>query len=144
MGRGAPADILRLAKVVSPRTPLLRDWATALRAGKPIRAFHDMTMAPVAADTVAQTIEALMADRATDIFQLSGPRDVTYEGTGHFLAERLGADVSLVTRTSVATAGLPAGIAPAHTTLESSALQRRYGIVALDAWAVIDEILPNL
>jgi dTDP-4-dehydrorhamnose reductase len=105
MARGAPAAILRLAKVISSRTPLLRDWATALRAGKPIRAFHDMTMSPVAADLVARTIEALMADRATGIFQLSGPRDVTYERAGHFLAERLGADVSLVAPTSVAKAG---------------------------------------
>jgi dTDP-4-dehydrorhamnose reductase len=144
MARGAPAAILRLAKAISPRTALLRDWTTALRAGKPIRAFHDMTMAPVAADMVAQAIEALMDDRATGIFQLSGPRDVTYERTGHFLAERLGADESLVARTSVATAALPPGIAPAHTTLDSSALRQRFGIVVPDAWAVIDETVARM
>jgi dTDP-4-dehydrorhamnose reductase len=139
MSRGAPAAILRLAKVVSPRTALLRDWTAALAAGKPIRAFHDMTMAPVAAGMVASAIEALMADRATGIFQLSGPRDVSYWEVGCFLAELLGADLALVARTSVASAGPPPGMAPAHTTLDSSALRQRYGIVVPDAWAVLEE-----
>src|SRR5262249_11120460 len=144
MARGAPAAILRLAKVISPRTALLRDWTAALAAGKQIRALHDMTMAPVAADMVAQAIEALMGDRSTGIFQLSGPRDVTYERVGHFLAERLGADKSLVARTSVETAGLPSGIAPAHTTLDPSALAQRFGLVVPDAWAVIDATVGRM
>jgi dTDP-4-dehydrorhamnose reductase len=144
IAQGAPAAILRLAKVVSPRTALLRDWVAALGAGRPVRAFHDMTMAPVAADTVALAIEALMADRATGIFQLSGPRDVTYAEAGCFLAERLGTEPALVARTSVATAGLPPGIAPVHTTLDSSGLQQRYGIVVPDACAVIGETIGRM
>src|SRR5262249_1975517 len=111
---------------------------------KQIRAFHDMTMAPVAADTVAQAIEALMGDRSTGIFQLSGPRDVTYERVGHFLAEQLGADKSLVARPSLETAGLPSGIEPAHTEMCSSALEQRFGIVVPDAWAVIDATVGRM
>ena len=114
MASGAPVVILRLAKVVSPQTILLRDWNAALAAGKPIRAFHDMTMAPAAVDTVARAIEALMNDRATGIFQLTGPRDVAYTEVGNFLAQRLGADASLVTRVSVADAGSPKRCAGAH------------------------------
>jgi dTDP-4-dehydrorhamnose reductase len=138
---GAPAAILRLAKVVSPQTALLRDWRAALAAGKPIRAFRDMTMAPAPMDLVARAIEALMRDRAAGVFQLTGPRDVTYGEVGRFLAERIGADPALVVRTSVKEAGLPAGIGPAHTTLDSSALRERYGIVVPDAWDVLDPIL---
>ena len=44
--QGAPVAILRLAKVVSKDMPLLCGWIDALAAGKPIRAFYDMTMAP--------------------------------------------------------------------------------------------------
>src|SRR6185312_45753 len=114
-----------------------------LAAGKPIRAFHDMTMAPVPAETVARVIEALMADRATGTFQLSGPRDVAYTDVGLFLAERLGADPSLVTRASCIQSGAPAGAGPPHTTLDSDALAERYGIVVPDAWEVLASVLEG-
>ena len=137
MDRGAPVAILRLAKVVSGETVLVRDWTAALAAGRPIRAFHDMTMAPVAASTVAAAVEALMSERATGLFQLTGPRDVSYADAGSFLAQRLHADPALVTRTSVADAGLPTGVAPPNTTLDSSALRQRYGIFVPDVWEVL-------
>ena len=135
--RGAPAAILRLAKVVSRETALLRDWTAALAAGKPIRAFHDMTMAPAPVDTVTQAIETLMSERAAGVFQLTGPRDVAYAEVGLLLADRLQVDKSLLTSVSVASAGLPKGVAPRNTTLDSSALRERYGIVAPDAWDVL-------
>jgi dTDP-4-dehydrorhamnose reductase len=141
MRRGAPVAILRLSKVVSGETALLRDWAAALKAGSPIRAFHDMTMAPVPVATVVRAIEALMTARASGIFQLSGPRDVSYLDTGLFLAERFGADPSLVVRTSCVAAGAPIGAAPPHTTLDSRALAEQYGIAAPDAWRVLEDVL---
>jgi dTDP-4-dehydrorhamnose reductase len=145
MERGAPVAILRLAKVVSRETALLRDWTAALEAGRPIRAFHDMTMAPVAAETVVRAIEALMAGRATGIFQLSGPRDVSYVDIGLFLAERLGADRSLVVRTSRVAAGAPAGAGPPYTTLDSRTLAERHGIMVPDAWELLAGFLePSL
>ena len=144
MAQGAPVSILRLAKVVSPRTALLRDWTAALAAGNPISAFQDMTMAPAPMEAVARAIEALMGDRAAGVFQLTGPRDVCYAEVGGFLAERLGADPALVVRTSVKQAGLPAGIGPPHTTLDSSAMRARYGIVVPDARDVIVSVLRGM
>jgi dTDP-4-dehydrorhamnose reductase len=144
MSHGSPVGILRLAKVVSPQTALLRDWRAALAAGKSIRAFHDMTMAPTPMEAVASAIVALMADRAAGVFQLTGPRDVRYAEVGQFLAERLHADPALVVRTSVKDASLPAGIGPAHTTLDSSALRQRYGIGVPDAWDVLDAVLSEM
>jgi dTDP-4-dehydrorhamnose reductase len=144
IAHGAPTGILRLAKVVSPRTALLHDWRAALAAGKPIRAFHDMTMAPTPIDAVARAIEALMRDRMAGVFQLTGARDVAYAEVGHHLAERLGADPTLVIQTSVKQAGLPTGVAPAHTTLDSRALQERYGIAVPDAWEVLDRVLAEM
>jgi dTDP-4-dehydrorhamnose reductase len=141
MRRGAPVAILRLAKVVSRETALLRDWTAALKAREPIRAFHDMTMAPVAAATVVRATAALMEARATGIFQLSGPRDVSYADTGLFLAERLGAEASLIVRASCVAAGMPAGAGPPHTTLDSHALAEQYGVVVPDAWEVLDAVL---
>lgn len=143
MARGAPVAILRLAKVVSPATALLRDWAAALTARKPIRAFHDLTMAPVAAATVVRAIAALMDARARGIFQLSGPRDVAYLDAAFFLAERLGADKSLVGRASLGESNPPPGAGPPHTTLDSRALAERYGITVPDAFEVLASVLAG-
>ena len=64
MQRGAPVAILRLAKVVSPGMALIDGWVEALRAGKPVRAFHDMTLAPTPTEMVCAAIGALLDDRA--------------------------------------------------------------------------------
>jgi len=145
MDRGAPIAILRLAKVVSSQTVPLRAWKASLAAGRPIDppAFHDMTMAPTPIGAVARAIEALMNDRASGIFQLTGPRDVSYFEAARFLAERLAADPALVVRASVAGAGLPPGAAPAHTTLDSSALRSRYGVAVPDSWEVLEALCSS-
>jgi dTDP-4-dehydrorhamnose reductase len=58
--RGAAVAILRLAKVLGPETPLLREWSIALAEGRPIHAFHDMTVAPTPIHLVAQAIAVLL------------------------------------------------------------------------------------
>ena len=109
MEKGAPAAILRLAKVISPDTQLLRDWIAALASGRPIRAFSDMTMAPIETAMVCDAIALLMKDAPRGIFQLTGPRDLSYLEIGRHIAERLGVDRSLVAEgTTVDAACLPA------------------------------------
>ncbi len=141
MGRGAPVAILRLAKVVSSDMALVRDWAGTLRAGQPIRAFHDMPMAPVPTEIVSEAIGKLLQDRARGVFQLSGPRDVSYFEVGCHVAERVGAPLSLVESASALDAGQPPGSTPVHTTLDSSALAERYHLVAPDVWAIVDGVI---
>ncbi|HXP02991.1 MAG TPA: sugar nucleotide-binding protein [Stellaceae bacterium] len=143
MREGAPAAILRLAKVVSPGMELLRQWLTSLRAGKPIRAFHDMMMAPTPVALVAQAIQRLLAEPSTGIFQLTGPRDIAYSEVALHLARHVGADPVLVDAVSAYTAVLPEGSTAANTTLDSSALRRQFGIAAPDAIDVIDELIET-
>src|SRR5580700_8738065 len=50
MTNGAPVAILRLAKVVSDGMPLIQGWVRELSAGKPIRVFNDMPLAPTPID----------------------------------------------------------------------------------------------
>jgi dTDP-4-dehydrorhamnose reductase len=141
MARGAPAAILRLAKVVSNQMPLIDGWITDLSAGRTISAFGDMTLAPTPTDLVCAAIGALLEDRSSGIFQLTGPRDVAYAEVGRFLAAHLGAESSLVKETSALSAGLPEGAAPLNTTLDSSLLRARYGIQAPDVWEVVETII---
>lgn len=140
MHQGQPAAILRLAKIVSPGVALLRGWIASLAAGKPIRAFDDMHMAPTPVALVAEAIERLLAQPNAGIFQLTGPRDIAYSDVALHLAQKLGADPALVVKVSACSAGLPPGSTAPHTTLDSSALRERFGVVVPGAWAVIDEL----
>jgi dTDP-4-dehydrorhamnose reductase len=138
--QGAPAAILRLAKIVSPGMGLMRGWIANLSAGHPIRAFHDMRMAPTPVALVAEAIERLVVEPGDGIFQLTGPRDIAYSEVALHLAQKLGVDPTLVEKVSAYSAGLPVGSTAPHTTLDSTALRERFGIAAPDAIPVIDEL----
>jgi dTDP-4-dehydrorhamnose reductase len=143
MAHGHPVAILRVSKVLSPDITLLRDWVEALSAHRPITAFHDMTMAPVPIDLVAAAISAMMEDRSTGVFQLTGPRDVSYVQAGCRIAELIGADSGLVRPVSARSAGMPRGTTPRHTTLDSSLLRERHGVTVPDAWEAIAPLVPR-
>ena len=144
MADGAPLAILRLGKVVSPGMALIDGWIGQLAAGKSIRCFRDMMMAPTPTALVVQAIEALMAERRAGIYQLTGPRDVAYSEVGRFLARQIGADSGLVTEGSAAEAGVPEGATPPNTTLDSRRLSALYGLEAPDAWDVIEAVNTRL
>jgi len=143
MRTGAQVAVLRLAKVVMPGMELLRQWIVELDAGRRIRAFHDMMMAPTPVALVATAIERLLAVPTSGIFQLTGPRDVDYGAVAAHLAERVSADLGLVETISAYSAGLPTGSTARNTTLDSSALAQRFGIVVPDAWAVVDALIET-
>jgi len=143
MQGGAPAAILRLAKIVMPGIDLLRQWLAQLGAGSPVRAFRDMVLAPTPVALVASAVEQLLTNPSAGIFQLTGPRDVAYAEVAIYLARALGADPALVEESSALAAGLPAGSTARHTTLDSSALRDRFAIAVPDAWAVIDELIET-
>ena len=140
MAAGAPVGVLRLSKVVSPGMKLVADWKKELAANRSIQAFGDMTLAPVPVEMVAHSIANLMKDRAQVIAQLSGPRDMTYWELARFLAANTGSDVDLVKRTSAVAAGMPLGSLPRHTTLDSSLIADRYGLVVPDILDVLDRV----
>src|SRR5262249_10789662 len=106
-----------------------------------IQAFHDMPLAPAPVELVSNAIGALMQDRLTGIYQLTGPRDVSYAEIGRFLAARLGADPMLVAETSALAAGLPEGATPRHTTLDWSALSEPYGLAVPDVGAITEPMI---
>lgn len=142
---GAPLAILRFAKILSPGMPLLRQWTAALAAGQPVSAFADMMLAPTPVELAATAIARLLRVEggARGIFQLTGPRDVSYAEIAAHLARRAGADPALVSAVPAASAGMPPGATPRHTTLDSSALRERFGIAVPDPWTVIDAALAG-
>jgi dTDP-4-dehydrorhamnose reductase len=120
---GAPIAILRLSKVVPPEFPLLEDWRAALAAGRPVRAFADMRLAPVPLALAADAVCEIALRRLGGVYQLSGPQDVTYLEVAQRLAERLGAPASLIMPQAARAAGQPEGADATHTTLDTSAVE---------------------
>ena len=143
MESGAPVAILRLAKVMSDTMPLIGGWIKDLTAAKPIWAFNDLALAPTPTDLVCNAIATLLQNRARGIFQLTGPRDVTYADIGRFLAVHIDADQKLVNETNARAAGLPEGATPLHTTLDSSLLRDHYGLEVPDVWDVVQRVAAN-
>jgi dTDP-4-dehydrorhamnose reductase len=141
ISEGAPIAILRLAKVVSPSMPLIADWADALSKNRAIKAFSDMAVAPTPIDTVVAAISAIMESKSRGVFQLTGSRDVSYLEAGQYIAQCLGADANLVTSARAMDANAAPGATPKHTTLDSTHLRDRFGILAADPWTVFDRIL---
>src|ERR1700683_2131245 len=140
MESGAPVAILRLAKVVSDTMPLIGGWIKDLAAAKPIRVFNDLALAPTPTGLVCTAIAALLRGRGRGVFQLTGPRDVTYADIGRFLAAHLDADQKLVTQASAREMGLPEGATPPNTTLDSSRLRVHYGLEVPDVWDVVERV----
>lgn len=141
IAKGAPLAILRLSKVVSPNIPLIQGWIDTLAQGRPIETFNDMALAPVPIDLVTAAIDRLLENKLTGVFQLSGPRDVTYFEIGQYIARELGIDPALVKPASVKSGGMPEGATPRNTTLDSSFLRDRFGINPPDAWEIIGNIV---
>jgi len=121
----------------------LQGWIAELARRKPIGAFSDMTLAPAHVASVCSAIGSLLTERASGIFQLTGPRDVSYAEVGRFLAGKLGAEPSLVKVTSARAAGLPQGATPLYTTLDSRALRDRFSLVVPDVWQVIEAVTSS-
>jgi dTDP-4-dehydrorhamnose reductase len=102
-----------------------------------------MPMAPTPVALVAAVIERLPSEPRPGIVQLTGPRDIAYSEVALQLAGKLGADPALVEKVSAYSAGLPAGSTAPHTTLDSSTLRDRFGIVVPDAVTVIDNLFET-
>jgi dTDP-4-dehydrorhamnose reductase len=98
-------------------------------------------MAPTPVGVAAAAIAALLADRAAGIWQLTGSQDVSYAEIGGHIAQQIGAEPALVQPVAAASAGMPEGSTPRHTTLDSGALQRRFAIAAPEPWPTIEAVL---
>lgn len=132
------ACIVRFTKVLGPETPLLLQWADALRAGRPIHPFADMVMAPVPLAFAVEVLAGVGRSRREGVFQVSGPRDVAYAEVAQYVALRLRAAPELVQPVPAAESGAELEHVPAHTTLDSTRLQQELGLAPPDVWAAVD------
>jgi len=129
--RGA---VLRLSKVLTPGNELLDDWAEALAAGQTIAPFHNLYLAPVTVDLVAELAIWIAGERAGSIFggifQCAGAEDPNYVDLARILLAVHGGDEDLIQPISCRDTNMPAAAGPRHTSLEMSVEQNLWGIAA--------------
>jgi dTDP-4-dehydrorhamnose reductase len=129
-GAGSPAAIVRLTKVLGPRTPIFATWAESLRRGRDIQAFSDMALSPVPLSCVVSILPLIAGRRLPGIFHVSGERDISYEAAARAGAAAMGADPGLVKPVQAARNGVDTGpFLPVHTTLDMEVLRLSLGIV---------------
>ncbi len=136
-----PLTVVRFGKILEPDCALLKGWEADLRAGKTIRPFRDLMLAPVSLRFAVDILVRVADSRVLGAIQVAADRDVTYLDVAHYIARKVGAPASLVQDAHSSEAGFPQHCVPLHTTLETSRLRGELGLTPPDVWATIDEVL---
>lgn len=84
------SKIVRLTKVVSPRTPLIKKWREAWQAGHDIEAYGDLHASLISVQAVARAILHIAQGTPSGFFHLSATDAVSYFEAAQILADQLG------------------------------------------------------
>ncbi len=137
---GDKVSIVRLTKVIGPRTPLLRGWIDSLMRGNVVRPFDDMVFSPLSFTFVAHALERLATRKVSGILHLSGATDISYAAAAHHIARRLGVPEKLVQPIGRRCADISDVDAPKYTSLAIGPAEQDVGIVFPHPYDTLDEI----
>jgi dTDP-4-dehydrorhamnose reductase len=135
---GPDVAILRLGKAIGPHLGLFASWRCDLLAGRPIKAFGDLVMAPIAIVKVACALERIGMLRAGGVRHLSGGTEVDYASAARHFAARIGALENLVVPALAAEAGIPESERPRHARLAAGDIEKIVGFAGADARRELD------
>jgi dTDP-4-dehydrorhamnose reductase len=141
LGKLPGTAIVRLSKVLSPNTALLRGWQKTLAAGRVISPFEDLFLAPVTTNMVADLLERVVAERAEGIFHCTGAEDRSYVELARALAGHHGLDGKLIVPVTAPDENMPRGGLSRHTSLEMALEEARWGISAPCFDAVVADLV---
>jgi dTDP-4-dehydrorhamnose reductase len=134
--------VLRMTKLVSSNSPLLKGWNDSLAKGLPVRAFHDHSLSPIQSDAVIEAIGAMIELKASGLFQVSGCCDISYYDAATYIGRRLGQPDSLIQARS-ARESLPDEEVFAYTSLDCRRLEALIGYDSPTPESVIDAIFSS-
>jgi dTDP-4-dehydrorhamnose reductase len=129
--------VLRLSLLFGPSlsggTTFFDQQVAALRERRPIRLFKDEWRTPLGLPAAADAIAAALGSQHTGRLHLGGPERLSRYEMGCLLAERLGADASVLIATSRAEA--PGEPRPRDTSLDSSRWRELFPEVPAPSYA---------
>jgi len=79
--------IVRLSKVLSKETPLIKNWIEQLKTKQTLTPFSDHYLAPVWLADVVELFKTIALQRCAGVFHLSGAEDVSYASFVEVLAD---------------------------------------------------------
>jgi dTDP-4-dehydrorhamnose reductase len=136
-------SIVRVTKVPDIRAPLINNWIKQLKKGLYIKPFSDLPVAPVPATFVAHAISSISDYRSHGIWQLSGPRDITYFEMAEQIATAFGFDTSLITPVKASESMIHFEHIPQYSTLDTTKLKIELGLDTPDIDMVIDYLVQK-
>lgn len=132
------AGVLRLTKVFGRGDRRLNGWAEAMKSGRSVEAFSGVPLAPVGLAAVVNAVRALLDARAAGACHFSASEDVTWFEVAERVADRCGADRSLVRPSG------PGGIGqsfPRHSALGMGVVEESLGLFPQNPWIAVEEAL---
>lgn len=138
------AAVVRLTKVLTDDSPLLRDWVRALRQHQSIQAFADHRISPITLDYALAGLLAV-ADRGKGgIYHVSGAADISYADIARAIARLIGVEETLVQPINAVDAGMLPEEVTAFTSLDSGLLPSLTGRPPPNPIAAVRSVLHPL
>jgi dTDP-4-dehydrorhamnose reductase len=132
---GGDLAIVRLGKVITPELALFQTWRNELSAGRSIKAFDDLKMAPISISRVITGLERITHDRLKGTFHLNCEQEITFLDAARHIAKFIGCDVRQVISASAAEAGIPEEERPEFVALAPGSLETSLGLSCSNAEA---------
>jgi dTDP-4-dehydrorhamnose reductase len=123
-----PVAILRLSKVLTPRSGMVAEFLRHFAAGESCPAFEDLSLCPISLDYTIEALLAVARSGLSGIFHLSGQEETNYANFARQLAIYLSVDPALVRPSSSATSQARVLFRPAHPGLGMQRTRERLGI----------------
>lgn len=88
-------EILRISKVLQP-TDILGQMLNKLKRSQPVEVFNDLYFCPLTPNNVMQAVKLVIDEGHSQIYQLSGDKDLSYEEALRLIATNNGCNQSLI------------------------------------------------
>ncbi|MEO8165587.1 MAG: sugar nucleotide-binding protein, partial [Betaproteobacteria bacterium] len=141
-GKGNVA-IVRLTKVLSARTDIVRKFTDNMRRGETVQAFSDLFISPVSLKYVVDSLLVVERSRVGGIFHLSGSEEFSYAEFARRLAKKLGVPADLIRETTMEESRQTVLYCPRHPTLDMSSTAQSLGLKPEPIDATVANVLAD-
>ena len=142
-GRGNVA-IVRLTKVFTQETPVIRRFLQNLTKRERFDAFADLYMSPISLPYVVDALLEIERLKIGGIHHLSGNLEMSYAEFARRLAERVGAPADLVSESTVEQSPVPVLYRPRHPALSMALTTEATGVKPEPIDIMLDNLLGHI
>ncbi len=141
MALGQHISIVRLTKIIGPKTQPFNGWIKQLKNKTVINPFSDMFFSPVSIDFVSKVMIEIADSKKDGIWHISAKEDITYEESARYIARKINVSQKYVQPIKVNDSGLEFESIPRYTTLNTSRTEDELGFTPPHVWEAFNSIL---